>query len=69
PHPGFTPCTWTTTVTRDDLTERAGTLSSARLDAVEAALRRAARPSEWTPATAARFDAMRAALRPGAVDG
>ncbi|MFB7829672.1 type II toxin-antitoxin system PemK/MazF family toxin [Streptomyces hydrogenans] len=69
PHPGFTPCTWTTTVTRDDLTERAGTLSSAKLDAVEAALRRAARPSEWTPATAARFDAMRAALRPGAVDG
>ncbi|GHJ91278.1 hypothetical protein SNE510_07970 [Streptomyces sp. NE5-10] len=63
------PCTWATTVTRDDLTERAGTLSSATLDAVEAALRRAARPSGWAPATAARFDAMRAALRPGAVDG
>ncbi|MEJ8672979.1 type II toxin-antitoxin system PemK/MazF family toxin [Streptomyces sp. MS1.AVA.1] len=24
PRPGFTPCTWLTTVSRDDLTERAG---------------------------------------------
>lgn len=34
PRPGFTPCTWLTTVSRDDLIERAGALSprsSARL--------------------------------------
>ncbi|MFF9343835.1 MULTISPECIES: type II toxin-antitoxin system PemK/MazF family toxin [unclassified Streptomyces] len=69
PHPGSTPCTWTATLTRDDLIERAGALSSAKLDAVEAALRRAARPREWTPMTAAGFEAMKAALRSGAVDG
>ncbi|MFE1272625.1 type II toxin-antitoxin system PemK/MazF family toxin [Streptomyces sp. NPDC058758] len=69
PRPGFTPCTWTTTVTRDDLTERAGALSPARLDAAEAALRRAARPTEWTPTAAAGFDALKTALRRGAVDG
>jgi mRNA interferase MazF len=37
--PGFTPCTWLTTVSRDDLIERAGVLSSAKLSEIEDALR------------------------------
>ncbi|MGH3353744.1 MAG: type II toxin-antitoxin system PemK/MazF family toxin [Nocardioides sp.] len=39
PRPGSTPCTWLTTVSRDDLIERAGTLSAAKLSEIEAALR------------------------------
>ncbi|MEU9716553.1 type II toxin-antitoxin system PemK/MazF family toxin [Streptomyces sp. NPDC047976] len=38
PPPGFTPCTWLTTVSRDDLIERAGVLSSAKLGEIENAL-------------------------------
>ncbi|MBC7267439.1 MAG: type II toxin-antitoxin system PemK/MazF family toxin, partial [Streptomyces sp.] len=41
PRPGFTPCTWLTTVSRDDLIERAGALSSAKLREVAEALRAA----------------------------
>nr|WP_308457916.1 type II toxin-antitoxin system PemK/MazF family toxin [Streptomyces sp. SM11] len=39
PRPGFTPCTWLTTVSQDDLIERAGVLSSAKLSEIEDALR------------------------------
>ncbi|WP_408994348.1 type II toxin-antitoxin system PemK/MazF family toxin [Streptomyces sp. 1268] len=39
PRPGLTPCTWLTTVSRHDLIERAGTLSSAKLSEIEDALR------------------------------
>jgi mRNA interferase MazF len=39
PRAGFTPCTWLTTVSRDDLIERAGVLSSAKLSEIEDALR------------------------------
>lgn len=39
PRPGFTPCTWLTTLSRDDLIERAGALSSAKLSEIEDALR------------------------------
>lgn len=39
PRPGFIPCTWLTTVSRDDLIERAGVLSSAKLSEIENALR------------------------------
>ncbi|EGD41744.1 hypothetical protein NBCG_03932 [Nocardioidaceae bacterium Broad-1] len=39
PRPGFTPCTWLTTLSRDDLIERAGALSSAKLSEVDDALR------------------------------
>ena len=38
PRPGFTPCTWLTTLSRDDLIERAGALSSAKLSEVDDAL-------------------------------
>ncbi|MFJ2258909.1 type II toxin-antitoxin system PemK/MazF family toxin [Streptomyces sp. NPDC087844] len=39
PRPGFTPCTWLTTVARDDLIERAGVLGSAKLSEIRDALR------------------------------
>ena len=39
PRPGFTPCTWLTTLSREDLIERAGALSSAKLGEIDDALR------------------------------
>jgi mRNA interferase MazF len=39
PRPGFTPCTWLTTLSRDDLIERTGALSPAKLSQIEDALR------------------------------
>ncbi|MCY0919433.1 type II toxin-antitoxin system PemK/MazF family toxin [Streptomyces sp. H27-G5] len=67
-HPGFTPCTWLTTLSRDDLIERAGVLSSSKLREIEDALRLAGQPKEWTPATTAKFSEMKDALRPGGLE-
>lgn len=39
PRPGFTPCTWLTTLGPGDLIERAGTLSPEKLSEVDDALR------------------------------
>ena len=39
PWPGFTPCTWLTTLRRDDLIERAGALSPAKLSEIKDSLR------------------------------
>ncbi|WP_405643105.1 type II toxin-antitoxin system PemK/MazF family toxin [Streptomyces uncialis] len=63
--PGLTPCTWLTTVARDDLIERAGVLSSAKLSEIEDALRLGGQAQEWTPAATARLSELRDALRPG----
>src|SRR5262245_64222318 len=49
PHPGFTPCTWLTTLDRDDLTGPACTLSTAKLREIDNALRSSEQQSEWTP--------------------
>jgi mRNA interferase MazF len=65
PRPGFTPCTWLTTVSRDDLVERAGALSSAKLGEIEEALRGSGPQREWTPATAAKLGRIRDTLRLG----
>jgi mRNA interferase MazF len=65
PRPGFTPCTWLTTVSRDDLIERAGLLSSAKLNEIENALRLGEQAKEWSPATTAKLSEMRNALRLG----
>jgi mRNA interferase MazF len=65
PRPGFTPCTWLTTVSQDDLIERAGALSSAKLSEVEAALRLGGQAKEPTPATTAKLSEIRDALRLG----
>ncbi|MER6049072.1 type II toxin-antitoxin system PemK/MazF family toxin [Streptomyces sp. NPDC001793] len=64
-HPGFTPCTWLTTLSRGDLIEQVGVLSSAKLSAIEDALRLSEQEKEWTPATAAKLSDMRDALRLG----
>ncbi|MBQ0914613.1 type II toxin-antitoxin system PemK/MazF family toxin [Streptomyces sp. RM99] len=63
--PGFTPCTWLTTVSRDDLIERAAVLSSRKLDEIDDALRLAEQAPEPTPATTAKLSEMRDALRRG----
>ncbi|WP_030387762.1 type II toxin-antitoxin system PemK/MazF family toxin [Streptomyces sp. NRRL S-241] len=65
PRPGFTPCTWLTTVSRDDLIERAAVLSSARLSEIDDALRLAEQTQEQTPATTAKLNEIRDALRLG----
>jgi mRNA interferase MazF len=39
PRPGFIPCTWQVTLAREDLTEQAGVLPSAKLSEIEEALR------------------------------
>jgi mRNA interferase MazF len=65
PSPGFTPCTWLTTVSRDDLMERAAVLSSGKLSEIDDALRLAEQAQERTPATTAKLSEMRDALRRG----
>ncbi|MER6679017.1 type II toxin-antitoxin system PemK/MazF family toxin [Streptomyces sp. NPDC000983] len=63
--PGLTPCTWLTTLSRDDLIEQAGVLPSAKLSALEDALRLSEEQQEWTPAMAAKVSDIRDALRLG----
>ncbi|MFJ7326226.1 type II toxin-antitoxin system PemK/MazF family toxin [Streptomyces cyaneofuscatus] len=65
PRPGLTPCTWLTTVSRDDLIERATVLSSVKLGEIDDAFRLAEQAEERTPATTARLSEMRDALRRG----
>ncbi|MFV6030621.1 type II toxin-antitoxin system PemK/MazF family toxin [Streptomyces sp. NPDC056264] len=65
PRPGLTPCTWLTTVSRDDLIERAAVLSSVKLSEIDDALRLAEQAQEWTPATTAKLSETRDALRRG----
>lgn len=68
PRPGFTPCTWLTTVTRDDLIEQAGVLSPAKLSEVGEALHAAGQSREWTPMAAARLHEIKDARRRGRLD-
>jgi mRNA interferase MazF len=63
PHPGFTPCTWLTTLSRDDLIERAGAVSAAKLSEIDDALRASEQRTEWTPAAVARFSEIKDSLR------
>ncbi|WP_329549814.1 type II toxin-antitoxin system PemK/MazF family toxin [Streptomyces sp. NBC_01356] len=65
PRPGFTPCTWLTTVSGDDLIERAGVLPSAKLNEIEDALRLCEHATEQTPETTAKLSEIRDALRLG----
>ena len=59
PWPGFTPCTWLTTLSRDDLIERAGAVSTAKLSEIDDALRASEQRTAWTPAAAARLSETR----------
>jgi mRNA interferase MazF len=63
PWPGFTPCTWLTTLRREDLIERAGVLSAAKLSEIDDAHSAAGRRTEWTPAAAARLSEIKKSLR------
>jgi len=65
PRPGYLPCTWLTTLSRDDLIERAGVLTAAKLSEVDDALRLGDQAREWSPATAAKFGEIRDAVRLG----
>ncbi|MEU4039661.1 type II toxin-antitoxin system PemK/MazF family toxin [Streptomyces collinus] len=68
PRPGFTPCTWLTIVSRDDLVERAGVLSCVKLTEIENALRVARQPQEWTATAAAKLNEMKDDLRLGGLE-
>lgn len=59
PRPGFTPCTWLTTVSRDDLIELETVLSSAKLSEIDEALQLAEQAQEWPPATTAKLSGIR----------
>jgi mRNA interferase MazF len=63
PWPGFTPCTWLTTLSRKDLIERAGTVSAAKLSEIDDALRASEQSPEWTPAAATRLSEIKDSLR------
>ncbi|WP_434599031.1 type II toxin-antitoxin system PemK/MazF family toxin [Streptomyces sp. A5-4] len=63
--PGLTPCTWLTTVSRDDLIERAGVLSSPKLSEIEDALRLSGQAKERTPATTAKLSEIRGVFELG----
>jgi mRNA interferase MazF len=65
PRPGWTPCTWLTTLSEDDLIERAGVLPEAKVAEIEEAIRSCQQPRAWTADTAAQFNATRDALRGG----
>src|SRR3984885_15246031 len=69
PWPGFTPCTWLTTLSRDDLIERAGAVSAAKLSEIDDALRASEQRTEWTPAAAARLSEIKDSLRRRAQTG
>ena len=63
PLPGFTPCTWLTTLSREDLIERAGAVSAAKLSEIDDALRASEQAAQWTPAAVARFSEIKDSLR------
>ena len=65
PRPGYTPCTWLTTLFGDDLIEQAGALPAAKVAEIEDAIRLCEQPQAWTPDTAAQFNEIRNALRAG----
>lgn len=69
PRPGFTPCTWLTTLSREDLIERAGAVSAAKLSEIDDALRASEQRAEWTPAAAARFSEIKDLYRRTRADG
>ena len=65
PRPGFTPCTWLTTLGRDDLIGQAGTLSREKLTEVDDALRAGEHRTEGTPNAAATLSKTKDSPGPG----
>lgn len=62
---GLYPVHIATTVSRDDLIERAGALTSAKLNEIDDALRLAGQAKERTPAATEKLSELRDALRRG----
>ncbi len=63
-HPrSFTPCTWLTTLNREDLIERAGAVSAAKLCEIDDALRASEQTAQWTPAAVARLSEIKDSVR------
>jgi mRNA interferase MazF len=50
-------------LSRDDLIERAGAVSAAKLSEIDDALRTSEQRAEWTPAAAARLSEIKDSLR------
>ena len=65
PRPGYTPCTWLTTLSSDDLIEQAGALPAAKVAEIEDAIGLCEQPRAWTPDAAAQFNEIKNALRAG----
>ena len=65
PRPGFTPCTWVTTLSRDDLISRAGVVSAAKLGEIDDALRLGEQVVEPGVASVARLGEIRDRLLSG----
>jgi mRNA interferase MazF len=63
PWPRFIPCTWLTTLSREDLIERAGAVSAAKLSEIDDALRASEQRAQWTPAAVARLSEIKDAVR------
>jgi mRNA interferase MazF len=63
PWPGFTPCTWLTTLRQDDLIEQAGTVPATKLSEIDDALLASEQRMEWTWDAAARLNEIRDSLR------
>jgi mRNA interferase MazF len=63
PGPGYTPCTWVTSVSRQDLIERAGALAPVKVQELDDAIRLSQQRTEWTAEAAARFSEIRDTLR------
>src|ERR1700722_3364521 len=63
PWQGLAPCAWLTTLSRDDLIERAGAVSTAKLSEIDDALRASEQRTAWTPAAAARLSEIKDSLR------
>ena len=63
PRAGFTPCTWLTTLNREDLIERAGAVSTAKLSEIDDALRASEQTAQPTPAAVARLSETKDSLR------
>lgn len=63
--PGFTPCTWLTTVRREDLLDRASAVSTAKLDEIDEAVR-AGETNTVTPDALNRLREIRESLRAAA---
>jgi mRNA interferase MazF len=67
PRPGFTPCTWLTTLNREDLIERAGAVSAVKLSEIDDALRDSEQTAQWTPAAVDRLSEIKDSARRSSV--